>query len=236
LHVVAVEDVDFAAPLKFYRDEPRTITVQAVLSPDGDGLVAHARLVAERLLAGQAQPQRTVHFRGRVRLAPKAAAAEKAEAAGPAEGALMSAQQVYAFYFHGPAYQVVASAWRAGDQAVAKLADALPEHHQPPGAPLATAPRLVELCFQAAGLWQAGLEGRLALPAHVGSARVLHDPAQAKGTLHAVARPSAPGRFDCLVVDSAGQVIVRLDGYQSIPLPTPIAAAVAADLHAVFGG
>ena len=58
-HVVAVEDVDFAAPLKFYRDEPRTITVQAVLSPDGDGLVAHARLVAERTLAGQAQPQRT---------------------------------------------------------------------------------------------------------------------------------------------------------------------------------
>jgi len=128
----------------------------------------------------------------------------------------------------------VGAAWRAGDQAVASLADALPEHHQPPGAPLATAPRLVELCFQAAGLWEAALEGRLALPAHVGSARVLRDPAKAKGTLYALARPSAPGRFDCLVVDSAGRVIVRLDGYQSIPLPSPIAPAVAADLQAAF--
>jgi hypothetical protein len=235
LHVVAVEDVDFAAPLKFYRNEPRTITVQAVLRPDGDGLVARARLVAERLLAGQARPQRTVHFSGSVRLARTANAAEKSAMPGPADGALLTPQQVYAFYFHGPAYQVVASAWRTGDLAVAALATALPEHHQPRGAPLAIAPRLVELCFQAAGLWEAGLEGRLALPAHVDSVRVLRDPAKAKGTLHALARPSAPGRFDCWVVDSAGQVIVRLDGYLSIPLPAPIAAAVAADLQAAFG-
>ncbi len=221
LHVVAVEDVDFAAPLKFYRDEPRTISVQAVLSPDGDGLVARARLVAERLLAGQTQPQRTVHFSGSVRLARNAPAGEKSAAPGPADAAMMTPQQVYAFYFHGPAYRVVASAWRAGDQAVAALAADLPVHHQPAGSPLATAPRLVELCFQAAGLWEAGLEGRLALPAHVGSVRVLRDPAKAKGTLHALARASAPGRFDCWVVDSAGQVIVRLDGYQSIPLPGP---------------
>jgi NAD(P)-dependent dehydrogenase (short-subunit alcohol dehydrogenase family) len=235
MRVVAVEGVDFSAPLKFYRDEPRTLGVQVVLSPDGDGLLAHARLVAERTLAGQSQPQRTVHFTGRVRLARSAAAAEQGEPVQPAGGARMTPPQVYAFYFHGPAYRVVASAWRAGDQAVAALATALPAHHQPPTAPLATAPRLVELCFQAAGLWEAGLEGRLALPAHVGSVRVLRDPAKARGALHAVARASAPGCFDCRVVDAAGQVIVRLDGYRSIPLPTPIAATVAADLRAVFG-
>jgi NAD(P)-dependent dehydrogenase (short-subunit alcohol dehydrogenase family) len=235
MHVVAVEDIDFLAPLKFYRDEPRTLSVQMVLGPHEDGLLGRARLVAERTLAGQSQAQRTVHYTGSVRLAPKPAAGEKSATPGPADGERMTPQQVYAFYFHGPAYQVVASAWRAGDQAVAALAASLPENHQPPGAPLATAPRLVELCFQAAGLWEAGLEGRLALPAHVDSARVLRDPAKAKGALHALARPSAPGCFDCLVVDSAGQVIVRVDGYRSIPLPSPIAAAVAANLHAVFG-
>ncbi|MBK9682990.1 MAG: SDR family NAD(P)-dependent oxidoreductase [Betaproteobacteria bacterium] len=235
MHVVAVEDIDFLAPLKFYRDEPRTLSVQMVLGPHEDGLLGRARLVAERTLAGQSQAQRTVHYTGSVRLAPKPAAGEKSATPGPADGERMTPQQVYAFYFHGPAYQVVASAWRAGDQAVAALAASLPENHQPPGAPLATAPRLVELCFQAAGLWEAGLEGRLALPAHVDSARVLRDPARAKGALYALARPSAPGCFDCLVVDSAGQVIVRVDGYRSIPLPSPIAAAVAANLHAVFG-
>jgi hypothetical protein len=233
-HVVAVEDVVFAAPLKFYRDEPRTITVQAVLSPDGDGLVAHARLIAERALAGQSQPQTTVHFTGTVRLARSAPAAERAKPAAAANGAVMSASQVYAFYFHAPAYQVVASAWRADDRSVAALADPLPDNHRPPGLPLATAPRLFELCFQTAGLWQAGLEDRLALPAHVGSARVLRDPETASGALHATARQIGPGRFDCAVVDAAGQVIVRLDDYRTVPLPTPIAEAVAANLRTVF--
>ncbi len=62
-HVLAVEDVMFAAPLKFYRDEPRTLTVQAVVRPDGDDLVAHCRLSAERLLPGQrpAAAHRALH-------------------------------------------------------------------------------------------------------------------------------------------------------------------------------
>jgi hypothetical protein len=148
----------------------------------------------------------------------------------------MSAPQVYAFYFHGPAYQVVRSAWRAGDRSVAALADLLPDNHRPPELPLVTAPRLVELCFQAAGLWQAGLEGRLALPAHVGSARVLLDPAGAAGALQATALQTAPGCFDCAVIDAAGQVILRLDGYRTVPLPAPIAQRAAADLRAVFRG
>ena len=28
-HVVRIEDVDFLAPVKFYRDEPRTLTIRA---------------------------------------------------------------------------------------------------------------------------------------------------------------------------------------------------------------
>ena len=53
LHVAAVEDVDFRAPLKFYRDEPRTVTISALLRPDGDDLLAECRLSAERTLPGQ---------------------------------------------------------------------------------------------------------------------------------------------------------------------------------------
>ena len=30
-HIEAIEDVNFLAPFKFYRDEPRTVTVQAVI-------------------------------------------------------------------------------------------------------------------------------------------------------------------------------------------------------------
>ena len=146
----------------------------------------------------------------------------------------MDAEQVYSFYFHGPAYQVVASAWRADDASVAALADPLPDDHVPVELPLTISPRLVELCFQAAGLWQAGLEDRLALPMHVGRACMVADPATAEGALHAVARAVTDGVFDCLVIDGKGKVIVRLDGYRTIPLPAPIPDAVASDLHAAF--
>ncbi len=66
----------------------------------------------------------------------------------------------------------------------------------------------------------------------VGSARVVGDPATAKGKLRARANETSPGVFDCVVVDAEGTVIVRLDGYRTVPLPAPIPDDVAADLHA----
>jgi len=234
LYVLAVEAVEFAAPLKFYRDEPRTLTVTAVLRPAGDELVAHCELSAERMLPGQDTPQRTVHFTGRVRLGAAPPPPEQVTAPSGPDGTVMGAEQVYSFYFHGPAYQVVDTAWRAGETSVAALTDPLPDNHVPPDAPLVTAPRLVELCFQTAGLLQAGLEDRLALPMAVGSARLIGDPATSQGELRAIARQVAPGVFDCAVVDSAGTVIVRLDRYETIPLPALIADDVAAALHATY--
>ncbi len=232
--VLAVEDVTFAAPLKFYRDEPRTVTVHAVVLPDGDDLIARCELSAERMLPGHDGPQRTVHFTGRVRLGTEAPATEHDDAPTDPSGPTLTADQVYAFYFHGPAYQVVGSAWRTDQTSVAALAHPLPANHSPAERPVIAAPRLVELCFQTAGLWQAGTEDRLALPMQIGSARVLADPASAEGAMRSIARQVAPGVFDCVVIDAEGRVIVRLDGYRTIPLPTPIPDAVASDLHAAF--
>ncbi len=232
-HVLGVEDVTFAAPLKFYRDEPRTLTVQAVLAPDGDDLVAHCTLSAQRQLPGQEQPQRTVHFTGRVRLGAEAPVAEPIEPPGDPSGPSLDAEQVYSFYFHGPAYQVVSAAWRDGDSSVAALTDPLPDNHVPSQRPLTTAPRLIELCFQTAGLWQAGLEDRLALPMRVGRAR-WYSVANQNGPLRAVARETSTGVFDCVVVDPSGAVVARLDGYETIPLPAPIPGSVADALHAAY--
>jgi len=231
--VVAVENASFSAPLKFYRDEPRTITVKVVVTPDGDDLVGHAQLIAERTLVGQEKPQRTLHFAGTVRLARAAPEASRAPPIGSADGAVMDSQQVYRLYFHGPAYRVVSSAWRAGDVAVAAMGEGLPDNHRPARLPLATAPRLVELCFQTAGLLQAGLEDRLALPLGVGSVRRFRDGALGGG-LRATARQTAPGRFDCSIIDAEGNVIVRLEDYRTVALPTPIPEAVGAELHAAF--
>ncbi len=232
-HVLGIEDVSFAAPLKFYRDEARTLTVQAVLIPDGDDLEAHCTLSAERQLPGHDEPQRTVHFTGRVRLGTEGPTRGQIEPPGDPSGSTLDAEQVYSFYFHGPAYQVVSAAWRDGDGSVATLTDPLPDNHVPAEQPLATAPRLIELCFQTAGLWQAGLEDRLALPMRVGRACWYAMP-EADGPLRAVARETSAGVFDCVVVDSSGTVVAQLDRYETIPLPAPIPESVADSLHSAY--
>jgi hypothetical protein len=240
LQVAGVENVSFAAPLKFFRDDPRTLTITAAIRPDGEDLVADCRLSAERLLPGSDQPQLTVHFTGSVRLTGRPRTEQRLEVPQQ-EGSAIGSDLVYRFYFHGPAYQVVGSAWRSNGSAVARFADDLPGDHQPASRPTVIGPRLVELCFQTAGLWEAGTSGRLALPLHVDRLQLLADPTSVRAPLYAVARPS-DGRpdgeeaFDCVVVEADGRVLLRLDGYRTVPLPAPLAQDIQAPLHAVMAG
>jgi NAD(P)-dependent dehydrogenase (short-subunit alcohol dehydrogenase family) len=231
--LAAVEDVDFQAPLKFYRDEPRTLEITALIHPDGEDLLAECRIEAERQLPGQDEPTRTTHFTGRVRLSRTAPQAEHEDPPARA-GAQATAEDVYRMYFHGPAYQVVSTAWRAGDGSAAEFAGDLPANHDPADQPLQAAPRLIELCFQAAGLWEAGREGRLALPTHVSRAVVLTPAGEtSEGPLVATARPGEDG-FDCIVADPAGTVAVRLEGYRTIALPQALPEDQQAPLRAVM--
>ena len=50
---------------------------------------------------------------------------------------------------------------------VGEMAKGLPGNHQPPEQPTLMAPRLIELCFQTAGLWEMGAQNRFGLPQHV---------------------------------------------------------------------
>ena len=84
--VVSVEDVDFLTPVKFYRNEPRTVTITAGIRPDGTDLVADCRLEAERTLPGGDSPQRTVHFTGRVRLSRRPARTRGHRSGGQVRG------------------------------------------------------------------------------------------------------------------------------------------------------
>jgi hypothetical protein len=232
---VSVEDVVFLAPFKFYRDEPRTLTVTALLVPDGEDLVAQCRLTGERTLHGTAAPQETLHFTGKVRLSAHAPAGQHRDVPA-SEGSSMGPDLVYRFYFHGPAYQVVGEAWRSNGTAVARMADGLPVNHTPEQ-PTAIGPRLVELCFQTAGLWEAGTTGTLALPAGIDRLDLVGDPAAAGtgGGLVAVAGPS-DGGFDCAVLDGEGRVVLTLDGYRTSPMPAPLADDIAGPLRDVMGG
>jgi hypothetical protein len=217
--VVAIEQVDFLAPVKFHRDEPRPLTVQVLVRPDGADLVADCTLSAERVLPGSDTPQRTVHFTGSVRFAAHPPAPRTEPVPAPS-GSVLSPAEVYRLYFHGPAYRVVGSAWRDGPTAVGRFAPDLPAHNDPAVGPVVSGPRLVELCFQTAGLWEAGRYGRLALPRHVGRVLLLAEPVESTD-LVAVVHPAGEG-FDAAVLDGAGRVVLRLEDYRTVPLPAPL--------------
>jgi malonyl CoA-acyl carrier protein transacylase len=217
-HPVEIQDVEFLAPCKFYRGEPRTLTITATYRPDGDQLVADCRLVGSRQLANQPEPQVTTHFTGRVRLA-RAPLANEVTAPGPSpDGTGATADAIYCVYFHGPAYQVLERAWRSDHGPVGLFATGLPDDHLPPERREVVSPRLIELFFQTAGIWEIGRHGRFGLPQHVGRI-VLHPALDApQGRVEALVEPGDAG-FDGRVVDAAGSVLVELRGYRTVELP-----------------
>jgi acyl carrier protein len=235
LHIAGVERMEFLAPVKFYRDEPRTVTVQAVIRRDGADLVADCTLACSRMVQGDPVPRWTTHFTGSVRLTTQPPQPETDDFV-TSEGAVLTGHaDIYRVLPHGPAYQVLDAAWRHDGGAVGRLARHLPADHQPAGSPTTTEPRLAELCFQTVGLWDIGQAGRLALPAHADLIRTLRRPAS-DGPLFAVVHPASDGSFDCRVVDSAGDVLVRIDGYRTVPLPGGVADDLQRPIRAAMRG
>jgi acyl transferase domain-containing protein/acyl carrier protein/NADP-dependent 3-hydroxy acid dehydrogenase YdfG len=222
-HIGAITDVDFHSPFKFYRFQPRTVTLRADFSSDGDDIIADCRLIGSRLLHGQTEPEVTTHFEAKVRLVndPARPAKQKA-AAGPDHRMTVKAADIYRLYFHGPAYQVVESSWRDGKDVVGLYAANLPANHEPENLSTLVSPRLIELCFQTAGMWELATQARMGLPYRVDRINILKasDPAQVK--LHSVVTPNEDGGFDAHVVDQKGNVWLALSGYRTMALPEPV--------------
>jgi NADP-dependent 3-hydroxy acid dehydrogenase YdfG len=230
--VVAVEDVAFDAPFKLYRDEPRRARISARLTPGPDGsLVAACTLVGRRTLANGTE-QVTEHARGLVLLAPDVAEAPTAEPPTGEVDVTVEAEAIYRIYFHGPTYQVLASAWVDDGAAVGALASDLPANHQPEDAPTATAPRLLELCFQVAGVHELGTSQRMALPARIERLE-LFGPLGDDAPCWAVALPTTEGA-DVEVVDADGRVRLRLTGYGTTVLPDGPVEQLLAPLRAAM--
>jgi NAD(P)-dependent dehydrogenase (short-subunit alcohol dehydrogenase family) len=232
-HVEAVEDVNYLAPFKFYRNEPRTVTVEAVLHPVGEGIVAECRLLGQRQLPNQTEPQVTTHFTARVRLTKQATTTGEGLALGTPEGNIIESADIYRLYFHGPAYQVVERAWWDGKRIIGLMAEDLRNNHHPAELPTLMTPRLIELCFQTAGVWEMGVEGRMGLPLHIDRVSVLgRDPEQAAGRLYAVVTPNpSDGSFDAEVVDAKGNRYLRLNGYRTVAVPGAVDAGRLKALH-----
>ena len=225
--VEAIEEVNFLAPFKFYRGEPRTVTVEAVFRPSGAGIVAECRLNGSRALPNQASPQVTTHFTARVRLTREQPEPISVRAPGKPAGNTVEAADIYRVFFHGPAYQVLERAWLDGHHTVGQFYNRLPDNHHPPGRPLVMAPRLIELCFQAAALGEVAGQGRIGLPLYIQKVGLWRSPDLAEGPLHAVVTPgSHADSFDAEVIDAAGNRYVHLHGYQMVAHPDAVDATL----------
>ena len=236
-NVQSIEEVNFLAPFKFYRSEPRNVRIETQIHPHGDHLVAECRLIGERSLANQAESQKTTHFTGRVQLARKPVEPPPAKAFTRPGGSSVEAGDIYQVYFHGPAYQVLEKAWWDGKQIVGLLSKNLPPNHHPSDLPTIIAPRLLELCFQTAGVWELGLQGRMALPHYVRQASFFWPADLTMGRLYAVVTPNvAQESFTAEVLDEKGNCYLSVNGYQTVALPGFVDAERLRSLQAILSG
>jgi hypothetical protein len=222
--IEAIENVDFRAPFKFYRNQPRTFSVEVRFRADGDRIIAACELLGRRSLPGQAEPQLTTYFTAMVLLTPQAQkAASEAVPAAPS-GVVLQAADIYRLYFHGPAYQVLERAWRQDQQVIGQMALGLPANSAP-AMPMVLDPRLIELCFQTAGIWEMGEKSRMALPQQIGRIKWYGVPSAAPDTYYAILRSDNGNGFDAKVVDASGRLCLELIGYRTSELPDSIDAA-----------
>jgi hypothetical protein len=218
--VTAVEDEALEKPFKYYRGQPTTFHLTADARPAEDGQI----LVATQLKSLiQPKPElpavEKVHFRASVRMRRKAPAKPKVSFKRPVHRSMPIVQEsIYKVYFHGPAYKVLERVQVENDQAIGLMPRDLPPNAAPEGAEALMAPRLVELCFQTAAIWEVAQKRTLALPMALRLLKVYRAEKDAAGhRVYAVVDAVDGGdRFDARVVDETGRVYVELLGYESV--------------------
>jgi len=225
-HISEIEDVNFLAPFKFYHNEPRTLTVEAAVRAHKHELLADCQLLGVRILPNQTAPQTTTHFTGRVHMTSQLFRGVPGAPIGKLEGPSVESDEIYRLYFHGPAYQVIKRAWWDGKRMVGLFATGLPASHRPSELGTIVAPRLIELCFQTAGIWEMGIQGRMGLPLHIDKLCVYEGAVEtADGALYAIVTPKENESFDAEIINDAGNCLLRLTGYRTVAVPNAFTPA-----------
>jgi hypothetical protein len=210
-----IENVVFHAPFKFYKHEPRSVFVKVQHYLEKDDIVAHSILYGERKLLGQEAAQSKVHFTADIRLSKESlepVLLEKISLTKSKNQIEVEKEAIYKVYFHGPAYQVIEKSWKKQNLQLAQFSKGLPGNHVPVEKKTFTQPRLIELCFQTAGVWEMGKLNRMGLPNGIDRLRIYGKPKDGRTQLFALTEP-IDGRFNASIVDKKGNVYMRLEGY-----------------------
>ena len=223
-HVAQVMNEKFERPFKFHRMQPQTLYLYAWAEPTCDGnLVAHTMLKSiTQMPRAEMPPQEKIHFTADVLLTRDQPPSPDPVRANPNEqNEWITAEQIYKIYFHGPAYKVLERVQVDGDTAVGEMKMNLPADTSQGEGEWLIAPRLVEFCFQTAGIWDIKTHGVMALPMAIGSVSAYRQLREADGKkLYAMVQALDDGaQFDAMVVDETGAVYVKLFGYRTVQLP-----------------
>ncbi len=221
--VAEVFNERFESPFKFYRTQPRTLYLNATIKPSSNGdLIAHTMLTSITPAPRPDLPaQVKVHFTADVRLTRSKKPQPTIAFEAPSIGSMsIGHKAIYRVFFHGPAYQVIERARIEGDRAIGLIPADLPPNTSPANAASIMAPRLIEACFQTAGVWQIEAQHAMALPLSIGSVAAYRPPEEAQGRLYAMVTAINHGEsFDAQVVDEHGAVFIDLKGYRTVTLP-----------------
>ena len=248
VRVRSMTDVRFVSPLKCYRDQPREayVTVRLLREPDGDRAlcVLHSRQVikvAPKPLDPKLHFSATLHLCSRLGVGGRIEPAAIRSGSG---GGRVGRMGIYRAFFHGPSFQVLDSTNVSADGkallgrysqpilglSVPGLAD------DPPS--FLTAPGLLELCFQTAGVIEIGKTRALGLPNSIEEVRVFAG-ADGSGDRLSRVRASMDGsdiRFDAIVVNEHGDAVMEVIGYRTSALPSELEDAGYAPLEAGLKG
>jgi NAD(P)-dependent dehydrogenase (short-subunit alcohol dehydrogenase family) len=242
MRIDSVAGVRFEAPLKCYRDARRTALVTVRLVDGAGGMRAHCELTSLVPTPDSARaPQTKRHFAATLALtrSPSRPPSSPRLETGARLGRV-SREDLYRAYFHDASFRVLqgTEVARGGKALVGTLAPGLPALFKTPGARALTAPRLLELCFQTAGVIEIGSTRKLGLPSSIEEVRV-HDGADDAAPRFAEVRATREGgalRFDALVRDEAGTVLLEMRGYRTSALPDALPEKVWAPLGAGLDG
>ena len=236
--VAAIENEQFMAPFKFFRHQPRTLYLEATARAGANGeIVAHTTLTGiTPAPKPELPPQVKVHFTADVRLTAADPESPTVASLSTPIGKTVAAADIYKIYFHGPAYQVLDEVGMADGVVVGRMTHLLPPNTAPDTAETVMAPRLIEFCFQTAGIWEMATTGVMALPMAIGRVTTHRQPEQANGQrLYARVTPVDGGKsFDAIVADESGNVYVEMRGYQTVRMPGSVSADLLAPLQAIL--
>jgi malonyl CoA-acyl carrier protein transacylase len=217
--VSTIANVSFKAPFKFYKDEPRKVYVIVKHERRDHMILAHCTLLGKRKLHGQDVEKVSEHFTAEVWLKPEfdvSPAPLKSKINRTKNNPLLVKKDIYKVYFHGPAYQVIEKSWKKKDDLIASFASKISGNHIPENLAMKAMPRLIEFCFQTAGIIELGSAGKMGLPSGISRVNIFDDIEEGSELKAVVSNEN--GQSDALIIDKKGNVLIEVSGYTTAEL------------------